>query len=116
MPKKELTARDVAKALVRSNNLVGRSYGAMREERPETPEERVDNLLNEQHAYVRLGDPHEWGGPHAVATIYLESSSHRDDDCICPHYYEAPCIDSMSAPPGYYIECINAAVASVYPS
>ncbi len=113
-----ITALDVALALTRSNRTVGANYGKMRSGDLESAEERADNLLNAnggKHAYVRLGDPHEWGGEGAAATIYMEPYSHRDDDCLCPRLYESPSVESMRAPYGYYISITNGGIASVYP-
>lgn len=89
----------------------------------ESEEKRVENILRDGKygPYIVDGDPHEWGGEGAVATIYMEQ--HGDDgDCFLPlDYYGENGEDAFEISQkateilgDCWIEFCNAAVACVY--
>jgi|2_EtaG_2_1085320.scaffolds.fasta_scaffold201387_1 hypothetical protein len=116
---------DVALAIVRSNSLVGRSYGSLRSGASETEKERAENLTrgcsgmfgDYEHGYVVEGDPYGWS-EGALFTILMEPRTHGDDDCITLSMYgswEAPSVHEVnlgSLP--LFIEPVNGGVAAVH--
>ena len=114
----KITAKTVALALAKANKLAGQQYNA---EKTQSIKERAANLtqdLTPYGPYVADGDPQDWGGGHALVTIYMEPKGCKDD-CIMPlSYYgdgfEVACKASDLLPGNAYIEFINAAVACVY--
>jgi len=106
----------VAKALVQvspSAGLKGEDPGA------ETEESRIQNLLRDgpYGVYVGEGDPNEWSGGGALATIYMEQKGGKGDcgkpldyygDGMTVAYHASELLGDL------YIEFINAAVACVY--
>ena len=109
-------AKQVATAIVRSSYSAGRTFGV----EDETIEARAENLLRSgKHGpYVVDGDPNEWGGDGAVATIFMEQKGDAGDCHVPLDYYEGGFDVAFKASdllPGFYIEFINAAVAVVYP-
>jgi len=108
-------AKKVALALVKASPKPGRRT------ENDTDEERAENLLRsgKYGPYVADGDPHEWGGGGAVATIYMEQKGDKGD-CAKPLDYYGDGFDVAFTASDYlgdyYIEFVNAAVAVVYPA
>jgi len=112
-----VTARMVAEAICKVCRRAGQAWDA---ERHQTVAQRVENLLRDgpYGPYIADGDPHEWGGPGTLATIYMEAKG-DDGDCMIPlEYYGDGMLVSIEAsallPGNAYIEFVNAAVAVVY--
>lgn len=121
---KQEIAELVARAIVDANPLAGCRYDKIGLEQEESAATRASNLLAHHDPYgpyVAPGDPHKWGGPDALATVYMEPIG-TDDDCIVPMDYHGNGFsvvekaNDLLAPHGVYIDFINAAVASVYRS
>lgn len=108
-------AKRVAVALVEASPKPGRRT------ENDTNEERAENLLRSgtYGAYVVDGDPNEWGGVGAVATIYMEQKGDKGDCRVPLEYYGDGFDVAFTASDflgDYYIEFVNAAVAVVYPA
>ena len=109
----------VAEAIVKHSWRAGQAWS---ETEPQTEEERAENLLRpigKYKAYIVGGDPYEWGGNSAVATILMEAKGTKGD-CEVPLDYYGNGMDvsfKASAELGdHYIEFVNPGVAVVYPS
>lgn len=106
----------VATAIVKSCYRAGRTPGV----EGESNATRIKNLLRDgtYGPYIADGDPHQWGGHGAVATIYMEPKGDKGDCHLPLDYYgdggevAAKASDLLD---GHYIEFVNAAVAVVYP-
>lgn len=111
----------VATAIVKVCETAGRSFGAKGD--TENNAARVANLLRDgpYGPYIANGDPQEWGGGEAVATIYMEQKGGAGD-CYLPLDYwgeEQESAFEVAARASdllgdYYIEFCNAAVACVF--
>lgn len=109
-------ARRVAEAIVRSSTSAGRTHNVS----GESDTVRTNNLLRETNygAYIVEGDPSDWGGGGALATIYLEPKGTKGDCEIPLDYYGGGILVAMKASnelKDAFIEFVNPAVACVYP-
>lgn len=110
----------VARAIVGKSRLSGCLIDGFFDD---TEEERVQNLLRngKYGAYIIDGDPYDWGGSNAVATIFMEQHG-GDGDCFIPlDYYGEDGEDGFTVASKasevlgeYWIDFINPAVACVY--
>jgi len=116
MPKKKITAKDVALALAKASISAGQAFGAHEQQ---SVEERAENMLRvgPHGAYVSDKDPGGWA-PSAPVIIYMETKG-GEGDCYKPLDYYGDGFEvafkASELMDGYYIEFINAAVAAVYP-
>jgi hypothetical protein len=115
MTKNERIARRVARALAGINSMAGWPINELASTKQLSVLNRAKRILD--CGYVRPGDPHGWGGGHALATIYMEQRGGRDD-CVMPldYYSDTGFEDCFEASKqlGLTIEFVNAAVACVY--
>ena len=110
-------AKKVARALAKVNPRAGQSYSV---EKPQSITQRAENMLAEVGSYgpyIVAGDPYGWSMGTPLATIFMEPKG-GEGDCVRPlDYYHGGfgVAERARALMGkYYIEFVNAAVATVW--